>query len=161
VSNPSDGCGFSGIRLRMSDLEAAISGLDANKGPGNDGVPPSFIKLCTDGLKSPLLHIIYLSLSTGTFPPKWKDSFFIPSSKAGKRNDVGNYRDVAIICEIIRDHSIYDYIFFRSNLLICLLNMGFLRLTNLIELTSYVLNCMENGVPVDAIYTDFSKTFDV
>jgi hypothetical protein len=29
VSDPSDGCGFSGIRLRMSDLEAAISGLNA------------------------------------------------------------------------------------------------------------------------------------
>jgi hypothetical protein len=25
------------------DLEAAISGLNANKGPGNDGVPPSFV----------------------------------------------------------------------------------------------------------------------
>jgi hypothetical protein len=33
VSDPSDGCGFSSIRLRMSDLEAAISGLDANKDP--------------------------------------------------------------------------------------------------------------------------------
>jgi hypothetical protein len=33
--------------------------------------------------------------------------------------------------------------------------------TNLIELTSYVLNCMENGVQVDAIYTDFSKAFDM
>jgi hypothetical protein len=33
--------------------------------------------------------------------------------------------------------------------------------TNLIEFTSYyVLNCMKNGVQVDAIYTDFSKAFD-
>jgi hypothetical protein len=32
--------------------------------------------------------------------------------------------------------------------------------TNLIEYTSYVLNCMENGVQKDAIYTDFSKAFD-
>jgi hypothetical protein len=29
VSGPSDGCGFSGIWLRMFDLEAVISGLDA------------------------------------------------------------------------------------------------------------------------------------
>jgi hypothetical protein len=42
VSGPSDGCGFSGIWLRMSDLEAAIADLDANKGPGNCGFPPSF-----------------------------------------------------------------------------------------------------------------------
>jgi hypothetical protein len=32
--------------------------------------------------------------------------------------------------------------------------------TNLIELTSYVLNCMENSVQADAIYTDFSKALD-
>jgi ribonucleases P/MRP protein subunit RPP40 len=32
--------------------------------------------------------------------------------------------------------------------------------TNLIEFTSYVLNCMENGVQVDAVYTNFSKAFD-
>jgi hypothetical protein len=45
----------------MSDLEAAVSGLDASKGPGNDGVPPSFVKFCTDGLKSPLLQYILIS----------------------------------------------------------------------------------------------------
>jgi hypothetical protein len=32
--------------------------------------------------------------------------------------------------------------------------------TNLIEFTSYVLYCMENGVQVNAISTDFSKAFD-
>jgi hypothetical protein len=32
--------------------------------------------------------------------------------------------------------------------------------TNSIEFTSYVLNCMENSVQVDAIYTDFFKAFD-
>jgi hypothetical protein len=44
-SDPSDGCGFGSIRLRKSDVEAVMSGLDANKGPGNDGVPASFVKL--------------------------------------------------------------------------------------------------------------------
>jgi hypothetical protein len=32
--------------------------------------------------------------------------------------------------------------------------------TNLIEFTSYLLNCLKNGLQVDAIYTDFSKAFD-
>jgi hypothetical protein len=32
--------------------------------------------------------------------------------------------------------------------------------TNLTEFTSYVFNCMESGVQVDAKYTDFFKTFD-
>jgi hypothetical protein len=111
VPDPSDGCGFSGIWLHMSNLEAAISGLDANKRPGNAGVPPSFVKLCADGLKSPLLHIFNLSLSTGNFPSKCKDSFLIPISKTGKRNDVGNYRGVAILSCFAKffEVTVYDY----------------------------------------------------
>jgi hypothetical protein len=66
VSDPSDGCGFSGIWLRMSDLEAAISGLDATKGAGNNGVPLSFVKLCANGLKSPLLHIFNVKSTRNT-----------------------------------------------------------------------------------------------
>jgi hypothetical protein len=44
-----------------------------------------------------------------------------------------------------------------------MLNTYFIRagVTNLIELPSYVLNCMDNGVQVDAIYTDLSKAFDL
>jgi hypothetical protein len=42
VSDPSDGCVSSRIRL--------------HKGPENDGVPLYFVKLCANGLKSPLLH---------------------------------------------------------------------------------------------------------
>jgi hypothetical protein len=72
ASDPSDGCGFSNIRLHMSDEEAAISGLDANKRPGNYGVPPSFVNFCAHGLKSPCTFLIY------PFPFKSKDSFFIP-----------------------------------------------------------------------------------
>jgi hypothetical protein len=108
------GCGFSSIRLRMSNLEAATSGLDANKVPGNNGVPPSFVKLCAAGLKSPLLHIFNLSLSTGTFPSKWKNSFLIPIFKASKRNDVDNYRSVAILSGFAKffEVTVFDYIFF-------------------------------------------------
>jgi hypothetical protein len=51
------------------DLKAAISGLDANKGPGNDGVPPSFVKLCADGLKSPLLYILIFHFLPALFLP--------------------------------------------------------------------------------------------
>jgi hypothetical protein len=42
VSDPSDGCGFSSIRLHMSDVEAAMSGLNADKRPRNDSVSPFF-----------------------------------------------------------------------------------------------------------------------
>jgi hypothetical protein len=140
VSGPSDGFGFSGIRLRRSDLEAASS--------------------------SHSLHIFNLTLSTGTFPSKWKDSFLIPIFKTGKRNDVGNYRGMAILSCFAKlfEVPVFDNIFFLVKSSIMSAQHGFFKgrstVTNLTEFTSYVLNCMVNGVQVNAIYTDFFKAFE-
>jgi hypothetical protein len=167
VPDPCDSCGFSSVWLHMPNLKAAISSLDANKGPGNDGVPPSFVKLCADGLKSPLLHIFNLSLFTGTFHPNGR----IPSSFLFPRPVnvmmlviivVGQYFHALRNCS--RSHY-YDYIFFSVKSSIMSAQHGFCKgrstVTNLIEFTSYVLIfCMENGLQVDAIYTDFYKAFD-
>jgi hypothetical protein len=73
--------------LSYLSRQFAISGRDANKGLGNDGVASSFVKLHANELKSSLLHIFNLSLSAGTFPSKCKDSFLIPIFKTGKRID--------------------------------------------------------------------------
>jgi hypothetical protein len=117
----SDGCGFSSIRLRMSDLEAAISTLDKNKGPGNDGVPPSFVKLCADGLESP--HFL---------PTLFHPNGRIPSSFLFSR-PVNLMMLVIIVMwqyfHALRNCSRSQYMivfFFRSSLL-CLINTGFLR----------------------------------
>jgi hypothetical protein len=119
-SDPSNDCGFSGIRLRMSNLEAAVSGFDANKGPGITAFLLPFLN------SAPIFN---LSRSTGTFLSKWKDSFLILLFKTGKRNDVGIYRSMEILSCFAKffDVTVYDYIFFRSNLLLCLINTGFLR----------------------------------
>jgi hypothetical protein len=141
----------------MSDLEASIFGLDANKEPGNDGVLHFFVKLCADGLKSPLLY---------TFPSKWQDSFLISIFKTGKRNDVGNYCCVAILSCFAEffEVTVYDYIFFSVKSSIMSAQHGLFKgratVTNLVKFISYVFNCMEKGVQVDAIYTDFPKAFD-
>jgi hypothetical protein len=55
-----------------------------------------------------------------------------------------------MLSKIVRDHRSAQHRFFKSRSTV----------TNLFEFTFYVLNFMENGVQVDAIYTDFSKAFD-
>jgi hypothetical protein len=158
--------GFSTLSFSISDIETALAGLDVSKGPGDDGIPPSFIKRCADGLKSPLLHIFNLSLSKGLFPSKWKDSYLIPIFKSGKRNEVGNYRGVAILSCFAKLFEVitYGYIFFAIKSSLPTNQHGFVSgrstVTNLIEFTSFVLNSMESGCQVDSIYTDFSKAFD-
>jgi hypothetical protein len=137
-----------------------------NKGAGDDGIPPSFVKSCADSLKSPLLYIFNLSLSSGIFPTKWKKSFLIPIFKAGKRTDIGNYRGVAILSCFAKlfEVPVYSHLFFAVKSIISPSQHGFVSgrstVTNLIEFTSYIINNLENGLQIDAIYTDFSKAFD-
>jgi hypothetical protein len=158
--------GLSQLQFTLSEVESAITGLDVSKGPGDDGIPPSFIRHCANGLKSPILHIFNLSLSKGLFPSKWKDSYLIPIFKSGKRNEVDNYRGVAILScfaelfEVIT----YRHIFFAVKSSLPSNQHGFVSgrspITNLIEFTSFALNNIESGFQVDSIYTDFSKAFD-
>jgi Reverse transcriptase (RNA-dependent DNA polymerase)/Endonuclease-reverse transcriptase len=159
-------CGFSTLNFTMNDIETAIDGLDGSKGPGDDGIPPNFIKHCVNGLKTPLLHIFNLSLSKGIFPNKWKKSFLIPIFKSGKRDEVGNYRGVAILSCFAKIFEVltYSHIFFAVKSSLPTNQHGFVSgrstVTNLIEFTSFILNSMESGFQIDSIYTDFSKAFD-
>jgi hypothetical protein len=63
-------------------------------------------------------------------------------------DSVGDYS--ADICELFAD--LFD------SVKMCLAQ-GMSTVTNLIELTSYVFNYMENDVQVDAIYTVLEKVF--
>jgi hypothetical protein len=65
---------------------AAISGLDAKKGPGNEGFPPSFIKFCADELKSPFF-IFFISHSLPEFLPA-KMKVFLFSRLVNEINDL-------------------------------------------------------------------------
>jgi hypothetical protein len=52
---------------------------------------------------------------------KWKDSFLIHIFKTSKRNDIGNYRGVAILSCFAKlfEVTVYDYIFFSVKPYVC------------------------------------------
>jgi hypothetical protein len=158
--------GLNSLQFNLSDIEAALNAIDANKGPGEDGIPPQFVKRCANNLKSPLLRIYNLSLSKGIFPSKWKNSFLVPIFKSGKRDNIANYRGIAILSCFAKLFEViaYGYIFFSVKSVIPTVQHGFVNgrstVTNLIEFISFVTKKIEAGVQVDAIYTDFSKAFD-
>lgn len=84
-------------RLSEEEVLKALSGLDVNKGNGPDGVSPLLVKRCAESLFTPLHRIFNLSLSTRIFPSRWKSSYLTPIHKNGSRNDIENYRRVAIL----------------------------------------------------------------
>jgi hypothetical protein len=150
--------GLHSIKITMLEVETALSELNVNKGPGDDGILSSIVKLFSNGLKFPLLHIFNLSLSSGKME-KWKDSFLVPIFKTGKRNDNGNYRGVAILSCFAKlfEVIVYSRVFFSVKSIITPHQHGFFSgrstVTNLIEFTSFVLNAVENGLRIDSIYT--------
>jgi hypothetical protein len=136
--------------------------LDAWKGPGPDNVPPVVLKNCATAFAIPLTLMFNKSLVTCVFPKKWKLSFITPIFKDGKRNDVSNYRGIAILSIIPKRLELLVYRVMYNNLknLISNNQHGYMKnrstVTNLMEYASFVLKSIENGTQVDSIYTEFS-----
>ena len=84
------------ISVSFVEIENALNKLDVNKGPGPDGLPPKFLKMCHEALVLPLQILFNLSLSSGVFPDTWKHAFVVPVYKNGARNRINNYRPISL-----------------------------------------------------------------
>lgn len=158
--------GIGSMRLTCDEVLRALLNLDVRKGRGPDGMPPELLKACAYELCYPLCCIFNMSLFYGVFPDRWKLSYITPIFKSGSRAVVNNYRGVAIlptlgklfesiVCDRLSSH-FRCYLSDRQH--------GFISkrsaTTNLVEISSCVLNAVESGRQLDVIYTDFSKAFD-
>ena len=85
--------------------------------------------------------------------------------KQGPRHSSGNYRPVSLtshICKVL-ESMIRDVILnhFKEFILINRLQHGFVKngscLTNLLEFLEVVVNCIDQGLPVDVMYLDFQN----
>jgi sterol desaturase/sphingolipid hydroxylase (fatty acid hydroxylase superfamily) len=117
------------------------------------------------------LPCYFVCSSTG----HWHLAFFLIGGSSGlltlffksvKRNDVSNYRGIAILLTVgkLLELLVYRHMYedLKSQLANC--QHGFVKsmstVSNLLEYSSFVLKSIENGCQVDLIYTDFSKAFD-
>ena len=65
--------------------------MKSNKTPGYDSINANVIKKIYEELKTPLMHIFNLSLSTGIFPYKLKTAKVSPIFKNGEKDLLTNY----------------------------------------------------------------------
>ena len=148
------------IQIDEQELLAALCQLDDTVKSGPNGIPSYFIKRLKFSLFSPLLKLYNKSLSAGTFPALWKNSFIFPIHKDGEKWDVTNYRPISIlstfaeILEAIIAKRLSEF-FLRS---IGSFQHGFIKgsstLTNLLLFNDFINEAFREKLQVNSIYID-------
>ena len=135
---------------------------------GADGIPASFLKYCKKELSTPLYILWRSSLDHGSIPKDLLLVLICPIHKGGNRSVPKNYRPVALTSHLVK---MFERVMRRSlvnqlegNNYLPAEQHGFRAkrstLTQFLSFWDSILDKLEEGVGVDIIYTDFSKTFD-
>jgi hypothetical protein len=95
-----------------------------------------------------------------------KESYVVPLFKSGDKRNISNYRGIFILSAIPKlfEKLVCDVITPIIRPSISDEQHGFVggrsAVTSLVEFSNFVLSEIEDGLQVDAVYTDFSKAFD-
>ena len=125
------------------------------------------MKALSEEMSLPLYMIFKKSLDQGVVPFDWRAANVVPLYKKGSKNLI-NYRPVSltsVVCKILEStikYAISTHL--ESNSLIKSSQHGFSSgescLTNLLIYLEQVTSEIDNGIPVDTLYPDFSEAFD-
>jgi len=157
-------CIFSPV-ITQSSLLSDLETITSTYFPGPNGLPGCVLKSCARTICKPILKLCILSISSSVFPTIWKDSFLIPLHKKGANVNVQNYRAISKLSAIPKtfERIITSHLQHLCSSLISPCQHGFVKqrstTTNLLELTSFVIDGFNKKLQTDVIYTDFSKAF--
>ena len=149
-------------------VKRAIRKLKAKSKGGPDGLPPIFLKTCSEQLSAPLAYLYSQCMEFSYLPPDWLRAYITPVFKKGDPSCPLNYRPIALTCtickimEVIIKDQLLNY-FLRRNL-ISKHQHGFLSkhstTTNLLEATHDWIVSFTDCCNIDVVYIDFSRAFD-
>ena len=146
-----------------------LKSLVPKKSCDMDGISTQLLKYLNTVISTPLAYIFNLSLTSGNFPSRLKKSRVVPIFKNGDPKKCDNYRPISLLSSISK---ILEKIVavkltnhLELNKLLCTTPFGFQRGKttehNLILMTNYVSNALNNGEYCIGIYLDLKKAFDV
>lgn len=90
------------INVSLLCIELAIASLKWHSGAGPDDLSPFVIKKCIEAITWPIWLLYQKTFDTGTIPHLLKLSRVVPVFKKGKKDDVTNYRVIAISSIILK-----------------------------------------------------------
>ena len=154
--------------VNLEELFSITNSFKDGKAPGADDIPISVIKKSIDVISDPLLSLINLSLSSGTFPDKLKIAKITPILKTGDACLVQNYRPISVLPAFskIFERVVYNRIFkfITDNKILCSNQYGFRpgHSTShaLISFVNKVANTVDSNNYLAGVFLDLSKAFD-
>ena len=157
------------ISICREDIYNQLCHLDISKSPGPNGWHTRFFKESAEQMVTPLQILFRKFLDSGFIPDQWKTANVIPIFKKGNRKLPSNYRPISltsVTCKIfeslIRD-AVMTYLL-TDGLLAKEQWHGFMPrrscVTQLLTAMEDWTKSLQDGVPIDVVYLDFSKAFD-
>lgn len=162
---PVNSAGINFVQFSDDEILNAMKSLKVQRS-GPDLIPSLLLKSCSEMLIFPLMVIFNQSLINGFFPSAWKLSHLQPIHKSGSKSKVENYRGISILSAAPKMFECLVNSFLTKNLthFISPHQHGFVSgrscASNLVTITSDIVQYMEKGFQIDVIFTDFKKAFD-
>jgi Reverse transcriptase (RNA-dependent DNA polymerase) len=150
-------------------LTEIIRSFDPKQSMDIDGISMKLLRYVADFISIPLSHIFNLSLDSGVFPSKLKQSRIVPIYKAGSPLSCDNYRPISLLCSIskilekIVQIKLVKHL--EANNLLYKHQYGFLKgkstELNLLHVTSKITEALNDGSFCIGLFLDLKKAFDV
>ena len=80
-----------------NEVENVINKLKRKSAAGFDEIPEFLVKRRSHYIKNPLTHVFNISLRFGIFPDLMKRAKIRPLFKKGDKQDIQNYRPIAVL----------------------------------------------------------------
>ena len=145
----------------------AIDATREGTAPGKCGIPAEIWKYGGPDLASKLHHLILSVWSEECVPQDWKDASIVPIFKKGSRKDCGNYRGISLLS--IAGKILSRVLLNRINKHIapivlpesqCGFRSGRGTMDMIFCLRQTQEKCIEQNMPLYAVFIDFTKAFD-
>uniref|UniRef100_A0A1B6LNL1 Reverse transcriptase domain-containing protein n=2 Tax=Cicadellinae TaxID=33370 RepID=A0A1B6LNL1_9HEMI len=150
------------------EVSQVIHNLKNKSSSGIDEYSAKVVKHCAVELTPPLVSIINKSFYLGQFPTKLKVSKVYPKHKKGPKTDPKNYRPISLIStfskiiEKIVLKRLMSHLTQQNLITDC--QHGFQKgkstLSAIISLVESIIDSIEEGQFVTALFLDYSKAFD-
>jgi hypothetical protein len=145
-----------------------LAKLKSDKAAGPDGMHPRVLKELAPVISTPLSIVFNKSLEAGQLPQIWKEATVTPLHKKGSKKTPGNYRPISLTSvvgklleSLVRDQIVKHM---TDNNLFTEDQHGFVPgrscVTQLLVVLDTWTRWLDEGVPIDTAYLDFSKAFD-